>query len=48
MLVLDVYKAHRAATLRQRARELSIELLFVTLAETSVYRPLDSKLFGEL
>jgi hypothetical protein len=48
MLVLDVYKAHRTQKLRERARELNIELLFVPAGGTSLYQPLDRRVFGEL
>jgi hypothetical protein len=48
LLVLDVYKAHRTAKLRQRARELNAELLFVPAGGTSLYQPLDRRVFGEL
>jgi hypothetical protein len=48
MLVLDVYKAHRTTKLKKRANELNIELLFVPAGGTSLYQPLDRRIFGEL
>jgi hypothetical protein len=48
MLVLDVYKAHRTDKLKERAKELNIELLFVPAGGTSLYQPLDRRIFGEL
>jgi hypothetical protein len=48
MLVLDVSAAHRTTKVKARAAELNIELLFVPAGGTSLYQPLDRRVFGEL
>ena len=47
-LIWDVYAAHRAEIVQNKARELNIELLFVPAGGTSQYQPLDVRIFGEL
>jgi hypothetical protein len=47
LLVLDVYKGHRTAKLRQRAGQPNAELLFVPAGGTSHDQPLDRRVFGE-
>lgn len=47
-LVLDVFSAHRDQSVKDKANELNIELIFVPANGTSVYQPLDRKVFGVL
>lgn len=48
VLVLDVYPAHRTEAVREKAKSRNIILLFVPAGGTSLYQPLDIKIFGEL
>jgi hypothetical protein len=48
LLVLDAYRAHRTNKVRQRAKELNVELVFVPAGGTSLYQPLDRRVEGEL
>lgn len=45
-LVLDCYKAHHTLAVIKRASELNIQLIFVPANGTSLYQPLDRKIFG--
>ena len=45
-LVLDTYAAHRTASVRARAQELGIDLIFIPPGATDLYQPLDRKIFG--
>ena len=47
-LILDVYPSHRTAAVQELANELDIELLYVPAGGTSLYQPLDRRIFGEL
>jgi hypothetical protein len=46
MLILDFYKAHRTVAFHGKAKELGIELLFVWAGGTSLFPPLDRRIFG--
>lgn len=45
-LVLDCYPAHRTQAVKDLARQLNIELIFVPANGIGNYQPLDRKLFG--
>lgn len=45
-LVLDVYTTHIDNDVKQRVRELDIELIYVPVNGTGLYQPLDRKIFG--
>lgn len=47
-LILDTYAAHRTASVKQKAEELNIELLFIPPGCTDACQPLDVKVFGVL
>lgn len=47
-LILDVYRAHRTEAVKNRARELNIELVYVPANGTSLYQPLDLRIMGIL
>lgn len=47
-LVLDCYKAHRTDAVKEEADNLGIELIFVPACGTSIYQPLDRRIFGIL
>lgn len=47
-LILDVFSAHRLESVKEKARELNIELIFVPANGTSIYQPLDRSIFGIL
>jgi hypothetical protein len=46
--VLDRDPPHRTSSLQEHARELWIELLFISAGGTSKFEPLDHRAFGEL
>jgi hypothetical protein len=48
LLVMDVYPTHRTEAVKEHARMLDIELLFIPAGGTSLYQPLDARIFGEL
>ena len=48
VLILDVYPGHRTEDVIKKARSLKIELLYVPAGGTSIYQPLDRRIFGEL
>ena len=48
LLIWDVYAAHRSQVIKDKAKELNIELLYVPAGGTSIYQPLDVRIFGEL
>jgi hypothetical protein len=48
VLVLDVYPTHRTDAVKQAAEEMHIELLYVPAGATSLFQPLDRRIFGEL
>jgi hypothetical protein len=48
LLVADMYQAHRTQGVKDLARELGIELLFVPAGATGECQPLDRRIFGEL
>jgi hypothetical protein len=48
LLILDVYPTHRTEKVKTKAQLLNIELLFVPAGGTSLYQPLDARVFGEL
>ena len=48
LLIWDVYDAHRSQKVKDKAKELNIELAFVPAGGTSQYQPLDVRIFGEL
>lgn len=45
-LVLDVFSAHRDKLVKETATRLNIELIYVPANGTSIYQPLDRKIFG--
>ena len=45
-LVLDVFSSHREQTVKDYARNLGIELIFVPASGTGIYQPLDRVIFG--
>lgn len=45
-LILDVFKAHHTLNVIKRANELNIQLIFVPANGTSIFQPLDRKIFG--
>lgn len=47
-LVLDCYKAHRTDKVKEKAIEHNIELIFVPASGTSIFQPLDRRIFGIL
>lgn len=47
-LVLDCYKAHRTDAVKEVAKDLGIELIYVPACGTSIYQPLDRRIFGIL
>ena len=47
-LILDVYPSHKSDEVKQKAKELNIELLYVPAGGTAMYQPLDRRIFGEL
>ena len=47
-LIMDTYKAHLTQAVREKAKELEIELLFVPPGCTDSAQPLDIKVFGVL
>ena len=47
-LIWDVYSSHRSDAVVRKAKELNIELLYVPAGMTSVFQPLDIRIFGEL
>ena len=47
-LIWDVYPSHRSEAVQLKAAKLKIELLFVPAGGTSIYQPLDIRVFGEL
>ena len=48
ILILDVYRAHLTDDVKEFAKARHIELLFVPPGCTSLYQPLDRRVFGEL
>ena len=48
LLIWDVYAAHRSQVIKDKANELNIELLYIPAGATSLYQPLDIRIFGEL
>lgn len=47
-LILDVFASHRSTEVKNRARELNIELIFVPANGTGLYQPLDVGVFGDV
>mgnify|MGYP001031493245 CR=1 FL=1 len=47
-LVLDCYRAHRTDNVKEKAKDLNIELIFVPASGTSLFQPLDRRIFGIL
>ena len=47
-LVLDCYKAHRTDAVKDEAKKLDIELIYVPACGTIIYQPLDRRIFGIL
>jgi hypothetical protein len=48
LLIMDGYPTHRTERVLQKALDLNIEILFIPAGETSMYQPLDARIFGEL
>ena len=47
-LVLDIYKAHTCDIVKERARELNINMHLIPAGGTDLYQPLDIVVFGAL
>ena len=47
-LVLDQFKAHTTTKVKERAKQNGIQLIFVPQNATSLFQPLDRKVFGVL
>lgn len=47
-LVLDCYRAHRTDLVKSEAEKRNIELIFVPACGTSIFQPLDRRIFGIL
>ena len=47
-LILDCYSVHRADAIKEKAKELNIELIFIPPGMTDRIQPLDLRIFGPL
>ena len=47
-LVLDAYASHRSKEVKEHAKSLGIDLIYVPASGTGEYQPLDRKIFGIL
>lgn len=45
-LVMDCYRAHRTDLVKEKAADLNIDLIFVPASGTSLFQPLDRRIFG--
>lgn len=45
-LIIDCYKVHHTLKVIKMADELNIQLIFVLANGTSIYQPLDKRIFG--
>lgn len=45
-LVMDCYRAHRTDLVKEKAADLNIDLIFVPARGTSLFQPLDRRIFG--
>ena len=45
-LIMDCYKAHHTLNVIKKADDLNIQLIFVPANGTSIYQPLDRRIFG--
>jgi hypothetical protein len=48
VLVWDLYATHKTDRVKQKARDLDIELIFIPAGQTGTCQPLDHRIFGEL